>query len=86
MVDRRSSRESLEVVWRQFGRNLAVAAGALTALCSLMFHVPVWVASLRGAVVLAGLLLVNRVSCAALSWTQARSPSKQAPTAQRRAP
>jgi hypothetical protein len=86
MADRRSSREPLENVWREFGRNLAVAAGALTALCSLMFHVPVWVASMRGAVVFAGLLFVNYVSCAALSWTQARGEPKRTASVPRRAP
>ncbi len=84
MADRRANRESLESVWREFGRSLAVAAGALTALCSLMFHVPVWVASLRGAIVFAGLVFVNYVSCAALSWTQARGESKRTTSSPRR--
>lgn len=78
MVDRRSNREvreSLESVWRELGRTLAVAAGALTAFCSLMFHVPVWVASMRGAIVFVALSLVNRASSAALSWTQPKRPA-----------
>lgn len=79
MVDRRTNREPLESVWRIFGRQLAVAAGALTALCSLMFHVPVWVASLRGAVVLFGLLFVNYVTCAALARVQTRAGSSATP-------
>jgi hypothetical protein len=82
MADRRSSRESIGGVWREFGRNLAVAAGALTALCSLVFHAPVWLASLRGAAVLAGLLFVNRISCAAIAWTESKraaSPARRAP-------
>ncbi len=82
MADRRASRETIEGVWREFGRNVAVAIGALTALCSLVFHAPVWLASLRGAAVLAGLLLVTRISCAAISWTE----SKRAATPTRRAP
>jgi hypothetical protein len=86
MADRRTSRESLESVWRQFGRNLAVAAGALTALCSLMFHVPVWVASMRGAIVFAGLLFVNSVSCAVLSSVETRGAAKRPASATRRTP
>ena len=86
MVDRRHRREPLEIVWRDFGRNLAVAAGALTALCSLMFHVPVWVASLRGAIAFVGLSIVNRISCAALSWTQTRAEPKRTASPPRRAP
>jgi hypothetical protein len=37
------------VAWRSFGSRLAVAAGALVALLSLLFDAPLSLASLRGA-------------------------------------
>jgi hypothetical protein len=41
----------LALAWLAFGRRAAVAGGALAALVSLFFDAPVWVASLRGALV-----------------------------------
>jgi len=40
----------LHQAWHALATRLAVAAGTLAAIISLMQHTPVWVASLRGAI------------------------------------
>jgi hypothetical protein len=47
-------------------RRAAAFAGALTALVSLLHHVPVRIACLRGAAAFAAALLVARAACALL--------------------
>ena len=68
----------LEQLWLGFGQSIAVAAGALFALLSLMLHVPVWVAALRGALLFLVLWVVVRATCwllAALGRERARAGS-----------
>ena len=60
MSDSRQDGLALESAWLGFGQGLAVAAGAALALLSLLFHVPVWVAALRGGLLFAGLMLIVR--------------------------
>jgi len=55
MADRPHGMGSLDASWFGFGRSLAVAVGALLALVSLYFHVPVWVAALRGGLAFLGI-------------------------------
>jgi hypothetical protein len=43
-----------------------VVGGALVALVSLVVHTPVWVASLRGAAVLAAVLIATRLATSVL--------------------
>ena len=50
----------------ELGRRVAVAGALLVALASLLQHAPVWLASLRGAATLAGLILATRLGAAAL--------------------
>ena len=62
MADSRPEGPTLEVAWLGFGRCLAVAAGAAFALLSLLFHLPVWVAALRGGLLFLGLWMVVRAT------------------------
>ena len=62
MADSRSGGPSLEAAWLGFGRSVAVAAAAAFALLSLLFHVPVWVAALRGGLLFLGLWTVVRAT------------------------
>lgn len=71
MADSPNSTQPLEHAWLQLGKSLAVATGALIALLSLLFHVPVWVASVRGGLAFIGVHVVVRVAAAALR----RAPS-----------
>lgn len=57
---------SLHSDWRQLARRLAVGAGALCALLSLIQNAPPHVASLRGALTAAGVLAVARLGLFAL--------------------
>jgi hypothetical protein len=41
---------------------VAVAAGAAFALLSLLLHVPVWVAALRGGLLFIGLVMIVRAT------------------------
>ena len=49
MTDRGSGGFSLHPAWQALATRLAVAAGAIVALVSMLEHTPAWVASLRGA-------------------------------------
>jgi hypothetical protein len=62
MADSRHGGPALEAAWLGFGRSVAVAAGAALALLSLFFHVPVWVAALRGGLLFVGLSLIVRAT------------------------
>jgi hypothetical protein len=62
MADSRSEGPTLEAAWLGFGRCLAVAAGAGFALLSLLFHLPVWVAALRGGLLFLALWMVVRAT------------------------
>lgn len=57
--------------WLAFGRRLAAGAGALVALISLLVHVPLFVASLRGAGTALALLAVVHLGRRALAWSLA---------------
>jgi hypothetical protein len=62
MADSRNGGPTLEAAWLGFGQSLAVAAGAALALLSLLFHVPVWVAAVRGGVLFIGILMLVRAT------------------------
>jgi len=62
---------NLDASWFGFGRSLAVAVGALLALISLYFHVPVWMAALRGGLAFLGLWALMRAMQALLSAVEA---------------
>ena len=62
MADSRTEGASLEAAWLGFGQRVAVAAGAAFALLSLLFHVPVWVAALRGGLLFLALWMVVRAT------------------------
>lgn len=67
MVDIASSAIRPETVWRSLGRSLAVAAGALSALLSLLAGTAVSTACFRGAIALFGVLILTRIGAAALA-------------------
>jgi hypothetical protein len=67
MVDRAITAHSIERGLAALGRRIAVAAGALAALVSLLVDAPVWVASARGGVTAICVLLVVRVASAFLT-------------------
>ncbi len=71
---------SLELALASFGRRIAVAAGALVALVSLLVEVPVWVASLRGGLTTISVLLVVRLGGRVLGRLRA-DPAPEAPSA-----
>lgn len=59
MIDS-STDAPLDQAWNAFGRSLAVAAGAASAIVALAARAGVLQASLRGAAVFAGVLVVAR--------------------------
>jgi hypothetical protein len=69
----RSPSRSLARVWHAVGRRLAVAAGASTALVSLLFHNTLLTASLRGALALLAALIVVRIGHALIVRAPARA-------------
>lgn len=58
-----------------FGRRLAVGAGALCALVSLLVDTPVWVASARGVGTTMAVLLFLRVTRSLVGATLAAEPA-----------
>lgn len=62
MADSRHDGPTLEAAWLGFGQSVAVASGAAFALLSLLFHVPVWVAAVRGGLLFIGLLMLVRAT------------------------
>ena len=75
MADSHNSTQPLEHAWLLLGKSLAVATGALIALFSLLFHVPVWVASLRGGLAFLGVWIIVRVAGAVLHRAPAVRPT-----------
>jgi hypothetical protein len=67
MVDRAITAHSVERGLAALGRRVAVAAGALAALVSLLVDAPVWVASVRGAATATCVLVVVRLASAFLA-------------------
>lgn len=67
MADRASDRRTIEAAWSALGSRIAVAAGASSALVSLLHDVPPHVAAVRGAAAWAVLLAITRLGLAALS-------------------
>jgi len=66
MADRGIDRPAIESAWRALGGRLAVLAGSLAALASLLGGAPPHVAALRGAVAWAVLLAISKLGLAAL--------------------
>jgi hypothetical protein len=82
MADSRSEGPTLEAAWLGFGQCVAVAAGAAFALLSLLFHVPVWVAALRGGLLFICLWMVVRATL----WLVAAMRADAQPHERRSAP
>ena len=78
MTDTGPEGRSVELAWLSFGRAVAVAAGALTALVGLLFDVPVPIATLRGALALCGISLFVRAVGYGLRALAARERSASA--------
>lgn len=79
MADSRREGPTLETAWTGFGRSVAVAAGAAFALISLLMHVPVWVAALRGGLLFLGLSLVVRATLWVLAAIRADAQGSEKP-------
>jgi len=75
---------SLNPAWTALGRCLAVVSGALIALVSLLQHVPVWVASLRGGLAWLVMSVAVKVGLAALERALAGDAARQPETEARR--
>ena len=65
-IDKASGEVSLQAAWRPLARRVAVAAGCFTALISLLHHVPVSVASMRGAATFFAVVLVAKLGLSAV--------------------
>ena len=76
MVDIGDGAVPLGRVWAAFGHRAAVVAGALAGLTALIWHVPVQIACLRGALAWAAVLLVTRASL----WLLQRTSFEDGPT------
>ena len=72
--DSQAAPESLQRDWRALWARLACAAGALTALVSLLVGAPVWVAALRGALLHLAILVLGRAGL----WALARAAAAEA--------
>jgi len=79
MSDSRHEGPTLEAAWVGFGQSVAVAAGAAFALLSLLLHVPVWVAALRGGLLFLGLAMIVRATLwlVAAMRTDAQHPERR---------
>lgn len=86
MTDSRKRAESLEETWSSLGRYLAVATGALAAFLALLHHVPVWIASLRGATAFFAVALASRAARGVLAWVQAHEIRNAKPPTAPKAP
>ena len=64
---------SLSHAWFALGHRVALIAGAGTALVAVLRHIPVRVASLRGALVWLSVVLVTRVGRALLDGAAERA-------------
>jgi hypothetical protein len=72
MADKVNTGRLLATEWLALARYSAVAGGALVAMVSLLFDVPLRIASLRGALTLVALLVVIRCAQNALEWASER--------------
>lgn len=86
MADSRLEGPTLEAAWLGFGQCVAVAAGAAFALLSLLFHVPVWVAALRGGLLFLGILMVVRATLWLLAAMRADTQGRDRRSAPRGTP
>ena len=79
MADSRHDGPTLEAAWLGFGQCVAVASGAAFALLSLLFHVPVWAAAVRGGLLFVGLLMIMRATLWLLAAMRAdaRGPERR---------
>lgn len=71
---------SLNPAWTALGRCLAAASGALIALVSLLQHVPVWVASLRGGLAWLAMTLALKLGLSALERALAGDAARKPET------
>ena len=78
MVDRAITAHPLGIAWLALAKRIAVAAGALAALVSLIYDTPLWVASLRGALTWLALVVLARVSRTLLVMSLRSAPTKPA--------
>ena len=77
MADSRPDGPTIEAAWLGFGQCVAVAAGAACALLSLLFHVPVWVAALRGGLLFICLWMVVRATLWLVAAMRADAQSRE---------
>jgi len=69
MTDKRSDEFTLRHAWGPLSHRLAVATGSFVALVSLLHHVPVSTACLRGGGAFVALLIVSRLGLLAMEKT-----------------
>jgi len=69
MADNGNTGRFLALEWLALARYFAVSAGVLVAIVSLIMHVPLRIASLRGALTLVALFVVIRCTQRALAWS-----------------
>ena len=55
--------------WSDLGRQFAVLAGMVTALMSLVAGCPLWVASIRGAAAILGVVLIVHLIGRLIVWS-----------------
>jgi hypothetical protein len=70
MPDNGSAGVPLLALWTVLVRRLATGIGALTALTALLWHVPLHVASLRGALACLAVLAIGRGAAWLLERTE----------------
>ena len=80
MVDRAITAHPLGLAWLALASRVAVAAGALAALVSLIYDTPLWVASLRGALTWLSLVVLARASRALMVMSLRSAPTNPAPS------
>jgi len=90
MDDKVNTARRLSLQWLALARHLAVGAGALVALVSLIVDAPLETASLRGALTVIALLVVTRYAHRAIAWAlaarDADGPAAEEPAASPLAP
>ncbi|HED66835.1 MAG TPA: hypothetical protein ENJ09_14920 [Planctomycetes bacterium] len=70
MVDKPDIESQLSTAWRSLGSRVSVAGGCLAALISLLHHVPVSIAALRGGSTWFALLVATRLGAVALAFAE----------------
>ena len=78
MTDRALDAGHLRSLWRSFAHRIAVAGGSLVALISLLHHVPLSTACLRGGAAFVAVRLVARAGLFALERALASAPAERA--------